>query len=177
MAEFLPALQKVLVHEGGYVNDPDDPGGETYKGIARKMNSKWDGWVSVDINKKQPGFPANLENDSVLQAKISDFYHVNYWDKILGDQINNQEVATSIFDFAVNAGTSSSATLAQIVIGENADGVIGNVTITKLNQFDAEHFLASFTVAKIARYMSIIKKRPTSQKYLYGWVKRALNEA
>ena len=176
MAEFSKALQLVLLHEGGYVNDPDDPGGETYKGIARKMNSKWEGWIQIDINKKQAGFPANMENDSILQGKIKDFYHINYWDKILGDQINDQEVATSIFDFAVNAGISTSATLAQMVLEVTADGVIGNETINKLNQFDPEHFLASFTVAKIARYMSIIKKRPSSQKYLYGWVKRALNE-
>jgi lysozyme family protein len=44
MAEFNPALEKVLSHEGGYVVDPNDPGGETYKGVARKIHSKWDGW-------------------------------------------------------------------------------------------------------------------------------------
>ena len=58
MAEFDISFQKVLSYEGGYVNDPDDPGGETYKGIARKMNSKWDGWVLVDLLKQKPGFPA-----------------------------------------------------------------------------------------------------------------------
>lgn len=176
MADFAPALQRVLLHEGGYVNDPDDPGGETYKGIARKMNSKWDGWVLIDILKKQSGFPANLDKDSDLQVKIKNFYEVNYWDTIKGDDIQNQEVATSIFDFAVNAGVTTSASLAQMVVGAKIDGVIGDKSVTSINSFNPEHFLASFTVAKIARYIAIIKKRPTSQKYLYGWVRRALGD-
>ena len=176
MADFSQALKKVLQREGGYVNDPDDPGGETYKGIARKINSKWDGWTIIDIAHKKSGFPANLESDTDLQEKISSFYNVNYWDRINGDKISNQEVANSIFDFAVNAGVSVSSSLAQMVVGATADGVIGNQSIEKINAFDSEHFLASFTVAKIARYISIIKNRPSSQKYLYGWVRRALND-
>jgi lysozyme family protein len=176
MADFNSALEKVLKHEGGYVNDPNDPGGETYKGVARQMHSKWDGWVLVDICKKQISFPANLERDGELQGKIKDFYQINFWDKINGDNLKNQEVANSIFDFAVNAGVSTSATLAQMVVGTTVDGVLGNHSAEKINGFDSEHFLASFTVAKIARYISIIKKRPTSQKYLYGWIRRALND-
>jgi lysozyme family protein len=176
MADFNNALQHVLTNEGGYVHDPDDPGGETYKGVARQMNSKWDGWVNIDILKKQSGFPANLERDIELQDKIRDFYHFNYWNRINGDNLSNQAIALTIFDFAVNAGVSTSSSLAQMVVGAVADGVIGKESTDKINNFDPEHFLAAFTVAKIARYMSIIKRRPTSQKYLYGWIKRALND-
>jgi lysozyme family protein len=174
MALFETALQKVLAHEGGYVNDPDDPGGETYKGIARKLNSKWDGWVRVDMAKTQTGFPGNLEKDNELQDEVSRFYQVNYWDTLRADQLENQLVADSIFDFAVNAGVRTSASLAQLVIEATPDGIIGSATLEKLNAFDPDHFLAAFTVAKIARYISIIKKRPASKKYLYGWVCRAL---
>ena len=84
MANYEQALQWVLSHEGGYVNDPDDPGGETYKGVARKMNSKWDGWLHIDMLKKQSGFPANLDKDSDLQEAVRSFYEVNYWDRIKG---------------------------------------------------------------------------------------------
>ena len=150
MADYNSSFQKVLSYEGGYVNDPDDPGGETYKGIARKMNSKWDGWVLVDLLKQKPGFPANLDKDTEQQGKINDFYRVNYWDAILGDQITEQTVATSIFDFAVNAGVKTSACLTQMVVDATADGVIGPQSIAKINGFDSEKFLASFTIAKIA---------------------------
>lgn len=176
MADFNIAYQKVLTHEGGYVHDPDDPGGETYRGVARKSWSKWEGWDIVDMLKSQQGFPSNLDRHSGLQDMIRVFYQNNFWDKVKGDDINDQDVANSIFDFGVNAGVRTSSALAQAVIEAKEDGVIGPKTLAKLNAFDADHFLASFTVAKIARYVSIIKRRPTSRKYLYGWVRRAIGD-
>ena len=176
MADFNTAFQLMIIHEGGYVNDPDDPGGETYKGVARKIFSKWSGWTYVDMLKRQPGFPANLDKDNDLQMAVNDFYRVNFWDKIKGDQMTNQEVANSIFDFGVNAGIGTSASLAQMVVNEKTDGVIGPDSLSAINKFDPNYFLASFTVAKIARYINIVKKRPTSQKYFYGWVRRALGD-
>jgi lysozyme family protein len=176
MADFTQAFQLTLAHEGGYVSDPDDPGGETYKGVARKIHSKWTGWTIVDMLKRQPGFPANLDKDEELQTAISDFYQITFWDRMKGDDIQDQEVANSIFDFGVNAGLGTSASLAQMVVGEKTDGVIGPQSIASINSFNSEHFLASFAIAKIARYISIIKKRPTSRKYFYGWVCRTLGE-
>ena len=52
MAIFNLAYKKLEVAEGGYVNDPDDKGGETYKGISRKANPNWAGWISIDQIKK-----------------------------------------------------------------------------------------------------------------------------
>ena len=176
MADFEPALAKVLKNEGGYVDDPDDPGGETYKGVARKMHSKWSGWDRIDLAKNRSSFPKNLDADQELQDEIAQFYKVNFWDPIKGDDIDSQLVAESIFDFGVNAGVRTSARLAQEVVETAADGVIGPNSLSKLNAFDEDHFLASFTVAKIARYVAIIKRRPTSRKYLYGWVRRALRD-
>jgi lysozyme family protein len=176
MSNFQVAYQRVLKNEGGYSFDPADPGGETYKGIARNINSKWDGWVLIDLQKKKAGFPASLDANVDLQEKIEHFYRANYWDRLQADKITDDSIATSIFDFAVNAGVGTSASLAQLVIGTNADGVIGDESIAKINTFDPDHFLAAFTVAKIARYISIVKKRPASQKYFYGWVRRALGE-
>lgn len=175
MADYKQALKVTIVNEAGYVNDPDDPGGETYKGIARKMNSKWDGWTTIDMLKRQSGFPANLDQDTDLQSAVENFYEVQFWDRISGSLITDQSVANSIFDFAVNAGTATSASLAQMVVGAESDGVIGPKSVEAINAFNTDHFLASFTVAKIARYINIVKKRPSSRKYFYGWVCRALN--
>jgi len=176
MGNFDLAFEKVLQHEGGYVNDPNDPGGETYKGVSRKMWSSWSGWTNVDLARRMPAFPANLENDGDLQQKIQDFYRINFWDKMNGNNIENQVVANSIFDFAVNAGVQTTVNLVQMIIGVNPDGVIGNESLQKLNAFDVDYFLAAFIAAKIARYINIVKKRPASQKYFYGWVCRALGE-
>ena len=126
MASYEQALSKILHNEGGYINDPDDiSGGETYKGVSRENWSKWQGWTNIDLLKLQPGFPANLERDQELQSLVFDFYETNFWNRIKGDQIKEQEIADSIFDFAINAGVGTSASLAQLVVGVKPDGVIG----------------------------------------------------
>ncbi len=175
MANFENALQRLLKNEGGYVVDAYDPGGETYKGVARKMNSTWKGWVDIDIAKKQPGFPGNLEGNAELQVLIHDFYKINYWNRMSADAIANDQVAFAIFDFAVNAGVGISVSLAQKALDIPSDGVIGPVTIEAMNKFNTDHFIASFTVLKIARYIFIVNNRPDSKKYFFGWVSRALN--
>ncbi len=176
MADFGKAYKKMLIHEEGYVNDPDDPGGETYKGVSRRMHSKWDGWMIIDTLKTQSGFPATLDKNTELQQLIENFYQTLFWDSIRGDKINSQLMAESIFDFGINAGNRTSVTLAQMVIDVKPDGIIGPQTLEALNNYDEEKFLAEFTIAKIARYINIVKKRPTSKKYFYGWVRRALND-
>ena len=176
MAEFINAYRKTIEHEGGYVNDPDDPGGETYKGVARKIHGKWIGWHIIDLLKQQQGFPGNLAQNAELREEVGTFYLNMFWDKMQGDDIDHQEVAESIFDFGVNAGLATAVSLAQMVVGAKPDGIAGPETIRKINAFDPGYFLAAFTVAKIARYVSIVKKRPTSRKYFYGWVLRALGE-
>jgi len=174
MADFKQAFQLVLAHEGRYSVDPNDPGGETYKGIARKMNGQWVGWATVDNLKKQPGFPKNLDNDIGLKSSVEEFYRVSFWNPIKGDDLTNQLVANSIFDFGVNTGISTSISLAQGVVKANVDGKLGPITLSLINGFNPEFFIAAFTVEKIARYINIVKKRDESKKYFYGWVCRAL---
>jgi lysozyme family protein len=183
MAKFDLAFEKVLAHEGGYVNDPDDPGGETYKGIARKMNPGWLGWHIIDLLKKQKGFPDLLhsadETEVLKQLDYEEktFYYSNFWIKISGDKIENQLVANSIFDFAVNADDNVSIQLAQLVVGARQDGLIGPKTVEAINRFDPAYFLIAFALAKINRYVAICNKRPLSKKYFFGWVVRSLNHA
>ena len=174
MAEFQPAYNHVLKWEGGYVNDPDDPGGETYRGVARRFWSKWDGWVIIDMKKKERGFPKSLDSHQELQKMIAEFYEANFWDKVKGDQIDSQEVAENIFDFAVNAGVKTSSKLAQLAAGTGADGVIGPNSIKAINACDEELFICKFALNKIAKYVNICKKRRTSRKYFFGWISRVM---
>ena len=167
MADFRKALEHVLSNEGGYVNDPDDPGGETYKGIARKMNPQWKGWPLIDKRDFTNPLLADL---------VASFYRDNYWEPIRGDRITSQLVAMSIFDFAVNAGVKTSVILAQAVVDVPTDGNFGPATLVAIEGVEEDHFLSDFIITKIARYISICKKRPTSKKYFFGWVCRALGE-
>ena len=183
MANFDIAFPPILVHEGGYVNDPDDPGGETYQGIARKMHPDWLGWTIIDLLKKHGSFPVSLHSSDEkeilkqLDFEVKSFYYSNFWMKIQGDKLTNQKVADSIFDFAINAGIPVSISLAQSVVNAKPDGVIGPKTIDAINGFDASHFLAAFTLTKIIRYVAICNKRQISKKYFFGWVVRALNHS
>jgi len=165
----------MIAHEGGYVNDPDDPGGETYKGISRKNWPDWEGWKFIDILKAKTRH-AFIDADAIaLEEFVKRFYLVNFWNKIGGDNIQNQEVANSIFDFAVNAGATPSAELAQKIVGTKPDGIIGEKTAEAINAFNPDHFVAAFAVAKIRRYIQIIAKRPASKKYFTGWVIRSVS--
>ena len=105
------------------------------------------------------------------------FFYTHFWLKVNGEKIADQQVAESIFDFAVNAGVSVSISLAQTVVGATADGLIGSKTIEAINSFDSGHFLAAFALAKINRYVEICTKRPASKKYFFGWVVRSLNHS
>jgi lysozyme family protein len=175
MADFKIAFRLTTASEGGYVNDKDDPGGETYKGVARNIHGKWKGWIRIDILKRQAGFPGNLEQDSELQELLFDFYELEFWNKMNGDNIQDQDVANTIYDFGVNAGIKTSTSLAQMVVGAKADGVIGDKSIEAINSCNTDLFMAEFTLAKIVRYIHIVRKRPTSKKYFLGWVCDALN--
>ena len=90
--------------------------------------------------------------------------------------IYNLYIILIIFIFStIKYTTYKTNSLAQLVVEADPDGVIGPTTLDKLNAFDPDHFLAAFTVAKIARYISIVKKRPESRKYFYGWVCRTIS--
>ncbi len=174
MANFIISLRKTLIHGGGYSNDPDDRGGETYKGVSRHAHKNWKGWDIIQKYKSKPGFPKNLNADIELQKEIEHLYRVNYWNPINGSGIMTQSIADSIFDFAVNAGVKTSIRLVQSVIGTEMDGIVGSKTLVKLNSTEPKHFHAAFTVKKIAYYTAIIKKRPANKKFLYGWITRVL---
>lgn len=175
MAKFNLAFSKMLSHEGGYINDPDDLGGETYKGIARNSHGAWSGWSIIDQDKIKSNFPKSLETNEKLQSLVEQFYFNIFWRPLNADQIQNQTSADSVFDFAVNAGTATSTRLVQSIVGTKIDGVIGEHTLNKINSMDFGYFQAVLTVAKIKYYMNVIRKRPTSKRFLLGWISRSLS--
>lgn len=124
MAEFYRAYKKLEVAEGGYVNDPDDAGGETYKGVSRKANSYWIGWTMIDdIKKHHPTtFKSIIKGTPQVEKAVQDLYKKNYWDCFELDDFKNQKVAEELFDMCVNAGKKAAVKVAQTVIGDKLDG-------------------------------------------------------
>lgn len=168
MADFLPAFERMIRDEGGYVlhEVPGDKGGATYAGIARNMNPDWEGWGHIDRKLTPP------------TAMVRAWYHANYWLPIAGDSLTSQVIASSIFNFAVNSSAPGRPTvairLAQLVVGATPDGVLGPRTVAALNAYDSDRFVMAYALAKIARYRDIVTRDRTQSKFLLGWVSRAL---
>ncbi|MES2559202.1 MAG: glycosyl hydrolase 108 family protein [Bacteroidota bacterium] len=121
MADFKQAFIQLNFNEGKYVNDPDDSGGETYKGISRDKNPKWKGWAIIDSLRKQVGFPDSLGSNLELPVLHEHFFNLEYWFPMKGNSITSQSVALSIFDFGANVGIVTSIQFAQNVVGTHAD--------------------------------------------------------
>lgn len=164
MAQFEPAFEIMMANEGGYklTNDPVDRGGQTYAGISRRSWPQWSGWAYIDRGEIPP------------TQMVRDFYKTNFWDVIRGDEITDNRIASSIFNFAVNTGIKVAVKLAQIVVGVAPDGSLGEKTLTALNASSASTFIPNYTIAKIARYRDIVKRDPTQKRFLLGWINRSL---
>jgi lysozyme family protein len=119
MAKFDKEFDKVILAEGGYVNDPDDAGGETYLGISRKNNPKWVGWEVIDDIKKKYGtknITSRLKKDVALTNSAKLLYKQNYWDVLELDDIPSQGIAHQLFDTCVNCGKTTAIRIAQQVL-------------------------------------------------------------
>lgn len=175
MADIKEALELTLEHEGGYVFDKDDPGGETYKGVARNANPNWKGWAIIDGYRSNIKFPLCLIGNAELYSEIVRLYRSNYWNVIKGDSIESQEIANKTFDIAVNMGPVTASKLLQITLGVKVDGMIGPKTLAVLNSSDTASVMDRFRLEIVSKYMRICKSRRSSKKFLYGWIKRALS--
>lgn len=184
MSDFLIAHKVVMGHEGGYANNPADHGGETYKGIARHFWRYWGGWKYIDAcilqMTKQPEygskeyFPwvkvlnAKLEEVPVLQNLVCEFYQVNFW-KRLGE-INDQTLATWIYDKDVNTGTMGSYWL-QEALGVKMDGCIGPITIASANNADPVALLEEMK-GHATTYYLLLAQHPNQGCFWKSWISR-----
>ena len=90
----------------------------TYKGISRRANPNWDGWISIDAIKKfhPTTFKGILKKTPELEKKVQDLYKDKYWDCFELDDVPNQLVAEQMFDTAVNQGQTAAIKFAQRVL-------------------------------------------------------------
>jgi len=118
-ANYDKCLEAILHHEGGYVNHPKDPGGETNLGVTKRVYEEWGG--TKDMKE-------------LLVEDVAPIYKKNYWDKIKADSLPSG-LDLCVFDFGVNAGPGRAAKYLQGQIGTMADGGIGPNTLAKLEEY------------------------------------------
>jgi lysozyme family protein len=166
MATFDIFLPMLLKFEGGFVDDPDDPGGETNKGVTMAtFQSSSHELLGID--------PTSDNLKALTDAQAGIIYKALYWNKIQGDAITLQDLANIVCDFFVNSGSHATKLLQSVMIdmGANisADGVIGPGSIQALNGLPQVEVYRRYKQARIAFYQNLGQKFP---KFLKGWLNR-----
>lgn len=125
MANFDKSFNKLILTEGGYVNDPADRGGETYLGISRVHHPDSLMWPIIDDVKKVYGtknINTRLKSNSSITKEVKDIYKKEYWDKFRLDEIASQRIAHEIFDDAVNRGVRAATKTLQLILDLDITG-------------------------------------------------------
>lgn len=147
MGCFADCLPLVVDHEGGYVNHPDDPGGETKFGISKRS------YPQLDIAR-------------LTLEKAAAIYERDYWLKVQADRFP-AGVALLLFDGAVNQGAVTAVQLLQKALKVSPDGIAG--PITRAEAIRQMPTVIDFYAAERARYYALL---PTIQTFGRGWYRR-----
>lgn len=145
---FDQAFEILIGHEGGYVNHPNDPGGETKFGISKRS---------------YPG--ENIPNMTLVRAK--DIYQRDYWWKA-GCDLVPECVKFDLFDTAVNAGPKTAIQMLQRAVGVEDDGVIGPKTMLALSSMDPERLDKRFNGFRLDHLNNL----DTWPDFGRGWAQR-----
>lgn len=174
MGCFSKAITVILVHEGGFSNHDDDPGGATNYGISLRWLKSQHLYGDLDDD-------GDVDIDDIMmvdrQAAVR-MYREKWWDKYHYDRIIDCDIATKVFDMSVNMGGSRAHKILQHAInslGGNLaiDGIIGPKTITATNIVDANTLLDELRHEQQRFYLALIARKPTMAVFRKGWLRRA----
>lgn len=138
--------------EGGYVNDPNDRGGETNFGISKRS------YPSLDIK--------NLTIDEAIEI-----YRVDYWDAYRCSELP-PAIGLFLFDCLVQHRPKTAIRLLQIAVNAYADGIIGPKTIALANSFEAEKVIDQMFLERDKLYHGLVTANSTQARFLNGWINR-----
>lgn len=154
---FNEIIDQVIEHEGGYVNNPHDTGGETKYGIAKRWNPE------VDIK--------NLSLDDAINI-----YYNDYWKPSKAEHLP-EEIRATYFDMCVNMGQKRAVIVLQETINSiestriDEDGIIGKITIQHSHKVSKKRLQAF----RCLFYGELVNQKPDQKRFYYGWFKRAIN--
>ena len=155
LTTFNKIIEVVLKHEGGYVNDPNDLGGETNFGITKRF------YPDVDIK--------NLTKEQAKQI-----YHTDYWRRAKCDEVP-PKLRHIYFDMVVNFGKSGAVKVLQKAANAknknkiDVDGGIGPATLKAIQNLELERVRAY----RVLRFANLVIKKPEQERFWFGWYRRA----
>jgi lysozyme family protein len=155
---FEKCLEMLLVHEGGFVNHPEDPGGMTNLGVTKKV---WEEWVGHDVSEK--------EMRNLTPLMVAPLYKRKYWDACRADDLISG-LDYCVFDVSVNSGVGRAIKLLQQTVGATPDGGYGSITaaLVKEAEKDPERVISLFCARRL-EFLQSLKAFPTFGK---GWTRR-----
>ena len=153
---FDKCMEMLLVHEGGYVNHPSDPGGMTNLGVTKKT---WNHFYGDDISEER------MRNITVDDVKP--LYRTNRWDRCrCGDLPSGVDWA--VFDWAVNSGPGRATKALQRAVGAFEDGVVGPQTLMAVTASQSHEIINRIAVHRDSYYRDL-KHFDTFGR---GWIRR-----
>lgn len=169
MASFLTFSPFLSSWEGGYSDNKNDNGKQTYRGVTAAT------WAAYC---KRKGIVMSLRR--MTQAQWADIMKTGYWDACRCSDLLSQSVANCVADFAVNAGASRSARYLQLAINEanhdsalNVDGKIGPKTIAAANALNPSSLYWTLRELRTEYYKNLARTATSTQAtFLKGWLRR-----
>lgn len=145
-------FDRVMKHEGGYVNNPADPGGETNWGVTIRT-------------ARANGYAGRMIDMTREQAK--EIYRVAFWERVRGEKLHSA-LAFQLFDACVNHGIGNGVRMLQRAAGVADDGVIGDVTLRAVQSISAPDMVMRFNAERLEFYT----KLKTFSTFGRGWINR-----
>jgi len=146
--DFAEAFERVIGHEGGYVHDPHDPGGETKYGISKRA------YPDEDIKR-------------MTLARAKRLYLRDYWTPAGCDTVPD-ELRFQLFDMAVNSGVRRAVETLQLAAGVDNDGIVGPMTQQALQSMPAARLIARFNGYRLEFLTSL----DHWERFGKGWARR-----
>lgn len=153
---FDKCFELVLEHEGGYVNDPRDPGGRTNMGVTQRA---WESYLNRSVTE--------TEMRTLTPENVKPFYKTMYWDRLKGDQLP-AGVDYAAYDLAVNSGVTRAAKYLQEIAGVVADGIIGPKSLEAIMACDAEEVVDVICDMRL----EFLQRLSTFGTFGKGWSRR-----
>jgi lysozyme family protein len=152
---FEKCIEIILRNEGGYVNNPDDPGGETNYGIAKK-------------------FYPYLDIKNLTKKQAIEIFHRDYWKPMRLSKIEDENLVLQVFDMGINAGTQVAIRLLQRLVNVSDDGIIGKITLDAIKSYSG-NLLEEYIKRRKLFYVTLVQNKPKLRVFIKGWLRRIEN--
>ncbi len=184
MADFNKAMAYILPIEGGFVNDPSDPGGATKYGISLRFLKSVGEFEGFNGDKDKDG---DIDVDDILLLSTSDaslIYKKEFWNLFRYDQINDDNIANKVMDFSINIGPHHAHKIIQRALNLlppkpgttkeylQVDGNLGPRTMAAINNARPDRLMLTIQAVLAVYYVNITESNHVFEKYICGWISK-----